>query len=89
MFALNLNQVRLNAKAQNKHDAIEQVARLLRDSAILIHGISRACFRCKEHTCFFKHVFYSYFDHNFNDYLMFWHGRHRYFQYLKFQQTFH
>ena len=32
MLALNLNQVRLNAKAQNKHDAIEQVARLLVDS---------------------------------------------------------
>lgn len=28
MLALNLNQVRLNAKAQNKHDAIEQVAQL-------------------------------------------------------------
>ena len=24
MLALNLNQVRLNAKAQNKHDAIER-----------------------------------------------------------------
>lgn len=32
MLALNLNQVRLNAKAQNKHDAIEQVAQLLVDS---------------------------------------------------------
>ena len=29
MLALNLNQVRLNAKAQNKRDAIEQVAQLL------------------------------------------------------------
>ena len=28
MLALNLNQVRLNAKAQSKHDAIEQVGQL-------------------------------------------------------------
>ncbi len=32
MLALNLNQVRLNASAQNKHDAISQVAQLLVDS---------------------------------------------------------
>ena len=32
MLALNLNQVRLNATAQNKHDAIEQVAQLLVNS---------------------------------------------------------